>query len=403
MGVVAAIIILGILVTVHELGHFLVAKWCRVGVLEFSIGFGPILWARTFGETTYSLRAIPLGGFVRMAGDDPALVQQGKALDACDVGGASPIEGTQRLSPQQEAVLRDESKWFLKKPYLPRCAVVLAGPLFNFGFAWILAAGMYFAVGIPHLEDGPVTVGVVHEGLPAQAAGVKPGDKVISVNGQEVANFKAFVEIVRGSEGKELAVVVDRPKVAEGQDAAAATEFERVTLKIQPASGVAEMDVLEGREAQKTYRIGVTPAVTNVTYEPVSLLGAIGQGAQQVKGLSLQTLRVLRALLTGLISPRKSIGGPIEIIKQTAQSADEGIMAVISMMIFLNVSLGVFNLLPIPVLDGGHLTLFTIELIKGKPLSMRFQQAVTSVGMGLLLILMLFAIGNDIYRQLPLP
>lgn len=400
MGVVAAIVILGILVTVHELGHFLVAKWCGVGVLEFSIGFGPTLWAKTHGETTYSLRAIPLGGFVRMAGDDPALVQQGKALDTTDAGGASPIEGTQQLSPQQELVLRDESKWFLKKPYLPRCAVVLAGPLFNFAFAWILAAGLYFAVGIPHIEDGPVTVGVVHKGLPAEAAGVQAGDKVISVNGQEVANFEAFVKIVRGSEGKELAVVVDRPKATEAKDPSAAVEFERVTLKIQPASGVAEMDVLEGRETQKTYRIGVTPAVTKVTYEPVSILGAASQGAQQVIGLSLQTLRVLKALVTGLISPTKTIGGPIEIIKQTAQSADEGILAVISMMIFLNVSLGVFNLLPIPVLDGGHLTLFTIERIKGKPLSMRFQQAVTSVGMGLLLLIMVFAIGNDLVRHL---
>jgi len=106
MGVLAAIVILGILVTVHELGHFLVAKWCKVGVLEFSVGFGPVLFAKTVGETTYSLRAIPLGGFVRMAGDDPQLVLEGKALAPADAGGASPIEGTQSLTPAQEAVLR---------------------------------------------------------------------------------------------------------------------------------------------------------------------------------------------------------------------------------------------------------------------------------------------------------
>jgi regulator of sigma E protease len=400
MGVLAAIVILGILVTVHELGHFLVAKWCGVGVLEFSVGFGPVLFAKTVGETTYSLRAIPLGGFVRMAGDDPQLVLEGKALAPADAGGASPIEGTQSLTPAQEAVLHDESKWFLKKPYLPRCAVVIAGPLFNFVFAWILAAGMYAVVGLPHVEDGPVTVGAVAKGLPADEAGILAGDKVISVNGQEVPNFKTFVEMVRGSEGKELQIVVDRPQVAEGQKPSEASTFDRKTVSLQPAAGVAEMDVLEGREAQKTYRIGVTPAIEKVTYEKVSLVTAVTRGGEQIIGLSLQTLRVLKALVTGLISPTKTIGGPIEIIKQTAASADEGIMAVISMMIFLNVSLGVFNLLPIPVLDGGHLTLFTLERIKGSPLSLRFQRAVTSLGMGVLLLLMVFAIGNDLVRHL---
>ena len=122
MSIVAAIVILGILVTVHELGHFLVAKWCGVGVLEFAVGFGPVLWSKTCGETTYSLRGFPLGGFVRMAGDDPSLVLEGKAIEAGDAGGASPIEGTQQLSPEQEALLKDDSRWFLKKAYLPRCA-----------------------------------------------------------------------------------------------------------------------------------------------------------------------------------------------------------------------------------------------------------------------------------------
>lgn len=401
MSIVAAIIILGILVTVHELGHFLVAKWCGVGVLEFSIGFGPILWARTFGETTYSLRGIPLGGFVRMAGDDPALVYEGKAGEGENVGGASPIEGTQQLSPEQERVLKDESKWFLKKPYLPRCAVVIAGPLFNFLFAWLLAAGLYATVGIPRVEDGPVTVNTVVAGLPAAKGGVKSGDKIVSVDGKEIPTFEAFVDVVRGSDGRALAVVVNRPRPVEGKPLKEATEFDRVTLTIQPVPDVAEIDVLEGKgKEQKTFRIGVTPAVGRISYTPVSFMGAVSQGGQQVVALSLKTLRVLKALVTGLISPVKTIGGPIEIIKQTAASADEGYMAVISMMIFLNVSLGVFNLLPIPVLDGGHLTLFTIERLKGSPLSMRFQQGVTQAGMALLLLLMVFAIGNDLVRHL---
>ncbi len=399
MSIVAAIVILGILVTVHELGHFLVAKWCGVGVLEFAVGFGPVLWSKTCGETTYSLRGFPLGGFVRMAGDDPSLVLEGKAIEAGDAGGASPIEGTQQLSPEQEALLKDDSRWFLKKAYLPRCAVVLAGPVFNFLFAWILATGFVFFKGLPDVKDGPVTVETVMRDLPAEKSGIKAGDRVISVDGQEIPTFEAFVKIVRGSDGRELAVVVDRPKLAEGQSAKDATSFERLTVKVQPIPDIAEMDVLEGTGPKKTFRIGLTPSA-RITYTEASFGTAVVAGGTQVVNLSIRTLRVLKALVTGLISPTKTIGGPIEMIKQTAQSADEGLVAVISMMIFLNVSLGVFNLLPIPVLDGGHLTLFTLEKLKGGPLSLRFQQAVTQVGMALLLALMVFAIGNDLYRHL---
>ncbi len=399
MSIVAAIVILGILVTVHELGHFLVAKWCGVGVLEFAVGFGPVLWSKTCGETTYSLRAFPLGGFVRMAGDDPSLVLEGKAIEAGDAGGASPIEGTQQLSPEQEALLKDESRWFLKKAYLPRCAVVLAGPVFNFLFAWILATGFVFFKGLPDIQDGPVTVETVMRDLPAEKSGIKAGDRVVSVDGQEIPTFEAFVKLVRGSDGRELSVVVDRPKVAEGQSAKDATSFDRLTVKVQPIPDIAEMDVLEGTDPKKTFRIGLTPAA-RITYTEASFGTAVVAGGTQVVNLSIRTLRVLKALVTGLLSPTKTIGGPIEMIKQTAQSADEGLVAVISMMIFLNVSLGVFNLLPIPVLDGGHLTLFTIEKLKGGPLSLRFQQGVTQVGMALLLALMVFAIGNDLYRHL---
>lgn len=399
MSIVAAIIILGILVTVHELGHFLVAKWCGVGVLEFAVGFGPVLCSKTCGETTYSLRAFPLGGFVRMAGDDPSLVLEGKAISPSDAGGGSPIEGTQQLSPQQERLLKDESRWFLKKAYLPRCAVVLAGPLFNFLFAWILASSLVFFKGLPEIQDGPVTVESVMRDMPAEKGGLKAGDRVISVDSQEIPTFAEFVKIVRSSDGREIALLVDRPKVAEGQSTKDATSFERMTIKVQPIPDVAEMDVLEGIVAKKTFRIGLTP-VARINYTEAGLGTALMAGGTQVVRLSMQTLRVLKALVTGLISPAKTIGGPLEMIKQTAQSANDGIIAVISMMIFLNVSLGVFNLLPIPVLDGGHLTFFTIEKLKGSPLSLRFQQGLTQVGMALLLGLMVFAFGNDIYRHL---
>lgn len=399
MGTIFAIIILGVLVFVHELGHFLVAKYFGVGVLEFALGFGPVLARFQKGETTYTIRAIPLGGFVRMAGDDPRMVE-GLESGATEAGGASPVEGTQEeLTPAQIAMTQDEARWFLKKPYLSRCAIVFAGPLFNFLFAWFLAAGIYFTLGLPTIQDGPVTIGMVQPGLPAEIAGIKSGDRILSVGGREIKTFKELVDVVRSSDGKELVFSLERPEGEVSADEKGI--FKPLSVTVNPKAGVAELDVLEGSLASKpTYRIGISPALTNVTYEPVGLVGALDAGQKQVVNLSLQTLRVVKALLTGLISPQKTIGGPIEIIKQTAASANEGWVAIISMMIFLNVTLGVMNLLPIPVLDGGHLTLFTLELLRGKPLSLRVQEYATRVGMTVLLFLMIFAIGNDIRRAL---
>jgi regulator of sigma E protease len=314
--------------------------------------------------------------------------------------GASPIEGgDEKLTPIQEAMVKDSTRWFLKKPYGPRCAIVLAGPLFNFLFAWILASGMYYTIGLPKIIDGPVTVGGVSPGMPAETSGMKVGDRILTVNGEAVESYQELIEIVRGSDGKSLAVKVERPaQEATGAEAAADT----LELTISPQASNPELDALEGTTGDKpTYRIGIAPVFKNVEYETVGLLGAMNAGQRQVVGLSLQTLRVLKGLLTGLINPQKAIGGPIEIIKQTAASANEGWVAIISMMIFLNVTLGVMNLLPIPVLDGGHLVLFTLEFLRGRPLSMRFQEYAMRVGMTLLLLLMVFAIGNDIRRIIP--
>lgn len=403
MGIISAILVLGILVFVHELGHFLVAKYFGVGVIEFAVGFGRVLTRFQFGETTYTIRMIPLGGFVRMAGDDPTLVhgqpgQTEQELLEQAAAGASPIEGgKEKLTPLQEAMVKDKTRWFLKKPYGPRAAIVIAGPLFNFLFAWVLASGMYYTIGLPKIIDGPVTVGGVSPGMPAEVAGVQVGDRILTVNGEQVDTYKKLIEIVRGSSGQPLTVSIERPHKERSEAAG-----EKVDLVINPKAGNPELDALEGTSSDKpTYRIGIAPTLKNLEYEDIGLVRALGAGKDQVVGLSLQTLRVLKGLLTGLINPQKAIGGPIEIIKQTAQSANEGWVAVISMMIFLNVTLGVMNLLPVPVLDGGHLVLFTLEFLRGRPLSIRFQEYAMRVGMTLLLLLMVFAIGNDIRRLIP--
>lgn len=405
MTILIAILVLGVLVFVHELGHFLVAKFFRVGVLEFALGFGPVIASWQRGETTYRVRAIPLGGFVRMAGDDPRAVATGE-ISSEGVSGASAIEGTlSELTPLQEQMVKDESRWFLKQPYLPRCAIVLAGPLFNFICAWMIASAVFAVQGIPTPKVG-TTVGSVEKDMAGDKAGIREFDKVVSVNGVAIQRFDDLVQIVRGSDGKPLEFVVDRPlQKPDGQQGAAAQDIpsERLTFSVTPQSGATEFDVLEGRDPEKpTYRIGVGPLIEDVMYHPVSVWTAMKAGGIVVWDFSDRTLRMLKALVTGRIAATKTIGGPIEIIKQTAASAQSGLSGILGIMIFLNVTLGIMNLLPIPVLDGGHLMLFTVERLRGRPLSIKVQEAVMQVGMTVILFLMIFALGNDLVRNVPL-
>jgi regulator of sigma E protease len=338
-----------------------------------------------------------------MAGDDPVMVYGESVVGARDeVAGASPIEGTQEsLTKEQEAMLADERRWFLKKSYLPRCAIVAAGPAFNFLFAVALAFASLWFVGIPHVVDGPVTIGGILDGSPAQQSGLKAGDKIASVDGKPVQSFQALLEIVQGSQGKPLVFALERPKADAPVVDGASAPVDALSITVQPSlEAAAELYVVEGTTSEQTYRIGITRAIKNFTYEPATFSEAARGSWAQVSGLSMQVLRSLKGLVTGKISARKSLGGPIEIIKQTANSAQQGSMALIGIMIFLNITLGIMNLLPIPVLDGGHLTLFTIEQLRGRPLTMKFQAAVTNVGLMILLSLMVFALGNDLVRAL---
>jgi regulator of sigma E protease len=390
----AALAVLGVLIFVHELGHFLIAKLFGVGALEFALGFGKPLFKIQGKETTYTLRAVPLGGFVRMAGDDPRLLT-GEIEPLSEAGGASPIEGSQEdLTPAQSAMLADQSRWFLKKPYLVRCAIVLAGPLANFLFAWVLGTGMFYVNGLPESQSNPVVVGSITKGLPGDKAGLKPGDKVSTVDGRVVGSYKELVDVVRSSQGKPLTFVIERP-IYETQDGEP-SRYEPNTITVTPKAGFAELDVVEGRGGEESaFRIGIAPPIV---YVPCSFTDAFMAGGLQVVGVVKQTLHMFGALFRGALSPKDTVGGPLEIIKQTASSAQKGWMHLIMITILINIALGVMNLLPIPVLDGGHLLLFTIEKIKGSPIGMKTQMVATQIGMAFLLLLMVFAFGNDLRR-----
>lgn len=401
------IVVLGFLIFVHELGHFLVAKFFRVGVLEFALGFGPKICSYTWGETTYSLRIVPLGGFVRMVGDDPRGVAAaeesgGELSQDGTVGGASKIEGKQEvLTPAQETLLRDESRWLLKQPYFPKLAIVLAGPIFNLLTGWFLAVGFFYSEGIPEFIDDAY-VGSVIPKMPAERSGLKVGDKVIEVNGSPIKNWMEFVDTVKTSGGKELKVSVLRATGMPAVDAGMARLIsrdgptERVEISVVPTSEESDIDIITPPEKRAPHKIGVAPAYN---YKEISFSDAIYYGGSEIKGRVMETLLVLRKLVTLAVNPTKVIGGPIAIVKQIESSAEKGPGSLIQLMIFLNVMLAVMNLLPIPVLDGGHVVMFTLEKLKGSPLSPGFMDVAGRVGVCLLLALMVFAIGNDIVRH----
>lgn len=357
-----AVVILGVLIFVHELGHFLLAKWNGVGVLEFSIGFGRKIWKRTIGETSYSIGLIPLGGYVRMLGDDPREMQGGS-----------------------DNAATDRSRWFLSKRYLPKASIVLAGPMFNLIFAVLASIASYSIYGQMKSVDLPV-IGDVIPGYPAEKAGLQAKDKVISVDGVVVTTWKELAQLVAASDGRKMQLEIDRR--SEGG------EVERRTLTLAGTDETAEIAVVEGTLGKKSFKVGIVPDAERI---PVSFSEAAVSGFMHVAFLSRVTVSGLAGMVQGLISP-KHISGPIFIFKEAARSANRGFEHVLEFMIFLSVSLAILNLLPIPILDGGHLVFFTLEAIRGVPLSLRVQEWANQVGMLILLALMIFAFSNDLLK-----
>lgn len=381
MMIIVSILVLGVLIFVHELGHFLFAKWNGVGVVEFAIGFGRPVYQRTYGETLYSLRLIPLGGYVRMVGDDP------RELVGGGEGGArmeSTLTGAD--SPVDPAILADRSRWFLTKGYLAKLSIVLAGPGFNFLFALIVAIASFAVFGRERPTDAPA-IGAVIPAFPAEKAGLKGGDLVRAIDGRAIESWRDLADTVARSGGREMTFTVDRPG-ASGEPPVA------TDIKVTATTDGGELAVIEGTPPETRYKIGIVPSTER---ESVSLPTAIGAGWSHVWYLSEITLRGLWGMVQGAISPRH-IGGPIFIFKEAAQSARRGVADLLGFMVFLSVSLAVLNLLPIPVLDGGHIVFFTIEALKGSPVSLAFQERANQVGLTLLLLLMIFALSNDILR-----
>jgi regulator of sigma E protease len=443
--ILSFIVVIGILILIHELGHFFVARWCGVGVERFSIGFGPVLLRWRGRETEYCLSAIPMGGYVKMMGEE------------------SPLEGG-------PPVPYDPARAFALKPLWARFLIVFAGPAMNFVLAFVIFSLVLATVGRPVWS--PV-IGRVAPGSPAAVAGLETGGRVVAVDGREISSWEDLERAIARSDGRPLEVRVAR----DGRERVVTIVPRRVTSRdpifkeprdtwdigagpqlfpqigsVQPGSPADKAGLRAGDEVvdaagqpvftpeelmQAVQRRGgqsisltvrrdgtpvtitVTPSVVRekgpdgqeievgrigvsivtraVRYEPYGLVGALRNGAVKTWDMTALTVKGLWKIVWGQID-RSNIGGPIQIAAEAGRQAKEGAASLALFTAIISVNLAVLNLLPVPMLDGGHLFFFLIEAVLGRPLSLRKREVAQQLGFVLLMLLMVYALYNDLVR-----
>ena len=348
--ILPALVLLGILIFVHELGHFLLAKLCGVRVLKFSLGFGPTLIGKKIGDTEYVLSALPLGGYVKPLGESP-----------------------------DDPISEEDRPFALTSKGLgARFLILAAGSVFNILFAGFLYALVYM-VGLPVLTT---LIGEVIEDSPAARAGIAAGDIVAAIDNRQILYWDDLQEMVAGCEGRELKLSVKRND--------AMLEF-----TVQPELKERENEL---GQAQDGYLIGIAPSADGVVHRRYSPLVAMGKACQDVWKYTKLTFQVLGMLIKSPMEKKELLGGPILIGKIAGDIARQGIISFSLLMAIISLNLGIFNLLPIPILDGGHLLFLLIEAVKGSPVSIRAMEISQQVGLALLLALMLFVCYNDVAR-----
>ncbi|MDX9762566.1 MAG: RIP metalloprotease RseP [Desulfomonilia bacterium] len=348
----AFVIVLGILIFIHELGHFLFAKLNGVGVLKFSLGFGPALVKKRVGETEYQISVIPLGGYVKMLG-----------------------EGS---TPEDEFTPMDPEKSFAGKGLGVRALIVAAGPVFNL----LLAIVIYMVIGWTGIPTIPPVVGEVMDGTPAETAGLMPGDRIVSIQGSPVQSWEDISIIMQENEaGENVQFVIER----------GGTDF---TVNATPI--MIKDKNLFGEEIERPM-IGISRS-EEVVMKHLGFFPGIGYGFTQTwKVIELTGIGVWK-MIDGTLDIRDSLGGPILIAQVSGETFRAGILPFFSMIAFVSINLFLINLLPIPVLDGGHLMLFGIEAAIGKPVEGRPREIAQQIGLFLLILLMILAFYNDLAR-----
>ncbi|HZL40259.1 MAG TPA: RIP metalloprotease RseP [Pseudolabrys sp.] len=352
--------VLTIVVFFHELGHFLVARLCGIKVLTFSIGFGPEIvgFYDRYG-TRWKLSAVPLGGYVKFLGDENA------ASKPDHVAAANMTEAEKAVS-------------FIHKPVGPRAAVVAAGPIANFILAIVIFAAVFMIFG---RQITSARVDTVQPNSAAQAAGFQPGDLVVAINGENIDSFAEMQRIVSINAGDPLTIEVERGGV-------------HVTLKATP-----ELKELKDNFGN-VHRLGVlgisrSMAPGDIKTQKVNPLQAVVMGVQETWFVVDRTISYIGGIFAGRESADQ-LGGPIRIAQISGQVASAGFVALIHLTAVLSVSIGLLNLFPIPLLDGGHLLFYGIEAARGRPLSERSQEVGFRIGLAIVVMLMIFATFNDI-------
>jgi regulator of sigma E protease len=447
----SAVVALGVLIFIHELGHFLVAKAVGVGVERFSLGFGPRLWSVRRGETEYCVSIVPLGGYVKMVGEE--------------------AHGEDVIHPATSGPLPDPGKSFATKPLLTRFLIVFAGPGMNFVLAAAIFSVVFAVVGSP---DFPTEVGRVPADGAAAQGGLHPRDRIVAVDGVPVRYWGEIEERVLHSNGRSLTLTVERegqrrdlsltsrkvsvrnafgdpdevwslgmspylpPVVGEVQLGMPAAEAgieardrivaldgqpietwdelaetiskrpgEPMTLTIERAGSRLDVSVTPRAMTEKdplghettVGRIGIARGASPI-YRRSDPVSAVGKGVERTWDVTALTAVSIWKLLTGAI-PASNIGGPLQISMVAGQQAQQGLVSYAFFVALISVNLGILNLLPVPMLDGGHLLFFAIEAVLGRPLSMRKREIAQQIGLALLMLLMVFALFNDITRMIP--
>jgi regulator of sigma E protease len=344
---ISFIAVLSILVIVHEFGHFIVAKRMGVRVEKFSIGFGPEIFGLTRNETRYKVSLVPLGGYVKLSGETSA----------------EEIKG---------------QKWeYLSRSVGERARIIFAGPVLNYAMAFFIFA-VVFMIGNPTMTS---KVGKIIPGYPAEKAGIEPGDKIVKINNKDVKYWEDVTKIIYSNKAPEIELVIER---------------NNVLIHSRVGTHAQEFKTMFGSK-KKASIIGIAPS-DEIVYVRYGIMQSFYMAGEKLLTLSYITYRALWASITGAIPFKESITGPVGIFYITGQAAKLGIRYLLQLMAVLSASLAIFNVLPVPVLDGGHLLFLGIEKLRRKPLSYKAQENITQVGLYLLIFLMVFVFYNDFMR-----
>jgi regulator of sigma E protease len=344
--VIVTVLAFGLLIVIHELGHFLVARLFGMRVERFSVGFGPVLWARRRGDTEWALSAVPLGGYVKVAGMAPG----------------------EDVAPGDPTAFCNQAAW-------RRFLVILAGPATNYLFAVVLAVGLVATVGLRQPDPSPV-VGEVLAGGAAQRGGLQAGDRVLSVDGKAVESWLALVQEVRSHPGRDLALEVRRASAAEGEPVV------KLTVRPEDAGGIG--------------KVGMTPALVALRAGPAA---AIVEGIRRTNQRAVAIVTDLGKVLTR--QQKGEVMGPVGIAQEMARSAQAGAGPFLMMVWLISIMLAIFNFLPFPALDGGRLAFLGYEIVARRPANQKVESWVHAIGFVLLLgMLLAVTVFGDLARLL---